>query len=185
MTQDNVEVPFGREPRARRGYDPRAVDDFVSRARASFHDGSREVTSDVVRTTSFPLIRGGYTVPSVDTALARLEDAFARQEREREIAAGGADEWVSAAREEAREILARLTRPEGARFDRVRWHRSGYSVTEVDIVAARIARYLSRGEPVTPDQLRSAAFRLQRGGYREEQVDAVLDAAIRVILAVR
>ncbi|CAH0326653.1 hypothetical protein SRABI128_05476 [Microbacterium sp. Bi128] len=60
----------------------------------------------------------------------------------------------------------------------------GYSVHEVDIVADRIARYLVAGDPITPEQVRSVAFRLQRGGYRETQVDAVLDAVIEVMLAV-
>ncbi|MGO3031960.1 MAG: DivIVA domain-containing protein, partial [Microbacterium gubbeenense] len=51
--------------------------------------------------------------------------------------------------------------------------------------ATRISRYFAAGEPITADQVRSAAFHPQRGGYREEQVDAALDAAVRVILAVR
>ena len=50
---------------------------------------------------------------------------------------------------------------------------------------SRIVRYLRDGDPLTAEQLRSAAFRMQRGGYREEQVDALLDATIDVILAVR
>jgi DivIVA domain-containing protein len=33
--------------------------------------------------------------------------------------------------------------------------------------------------------VRDAAFRMQRGGYREEQVDALLDATVEVMLAVR
>ena len=61
----------------------------------------------------------------------------------------------------------------------------GYRVDEVDHVATRIVRYLRDGEPLTAGQLRAAAFRMQRGGYREEQVDALLDAAVDVILAVR
>jgi DivIVA domain-containing protein len=61
----------------------------------------------------------------------------------------------------------------------------GYRVDEVDHVARRIVRYLRDGEPLSVEQLRSAAFRMQRNGYREEQVDALLDATIDVILAVR
>ena len=44
---------------------------------------------------------------------------------------------------------------------------------------------LNAAERESVEQLRSAAFRMQRSGYREEQVDALLDATIDVILAVR
>ncbi|KAA9153770.1 DivIVA domain-containing protein, partial [Microbacterium lushaniae] len=81
-------------------------------------------------------------------------------------------------------VLDRLLRPHGQRFDRVGVLRYGYRVDEVDLVADKIARYLAAGEPVTADQVRAVAFRMQRGGYREEQVDAVLDAVVEVMLAV-
>jgi DivIVA domain-containing protein len=51
-------------------------------------------------------------------------------------------------------------------------------------VADRIARYLESGESLTVEQVRTVAFRMQRGGYDEVQVDAVLDAVIEVMLAV-
>ena len=40
------------------------------------------------------------------------------------------------------------------------------------------------GAEVQLEQVRAVAFRMQRGGYREVQVDAVLDAVIEVMLAV-
>lgn len=178
-------APFTRVAGRRRGYEPQAVEEFLSRAREAFQAGVDGISSESIRTASFPLVRGGYDIPGVDTALARLEDAFARRERDARIREDGADAWVAEARAEAQVLLARMSRPQGERFDRVSWFRSGYAVGEVDAVSSRIARYFSEGDPVTPDQLRSAAFHPQRGGYREEQVDAVLDAAVRVILAVR
>ncbi|WP_156759588.1 DivIVA domain-containing protein [Microbacterium karelineae] len=178
-------APFTRAQGRQRGYEPAAVEDFLAAARASFQAGTHAVTSESIRTASFPLERGGYDVAGVDAALARLEDAFAERERDARIREAGAEAWVSDARSEAQELLARLTRPQGRRFDRVGWFHAGYSVAEVDAVAARVARYFSQGDPVTADQLRSAAFHTQRGGYREEQVDAVLDAVVRVVLAVR
>ncbi|HLS92985.1 MAG TPA: DivIVA domain-containing protein [Microbacterium sp.] len=184
MSNDSTHPPFTRVAKRRRGYDPESVDAFIDRARASFASGGG-VTSDDLRTASFPLVRGGYDIATVDTVLARLEDAFAARERDARIREVGPDAWVSSARAEAQELLARLSRPKGERFDRVSWHRMGYSVAEVDAVASRIARYFSDGDPVTPDQVRQAAFHPQRGGYREEQVDAVLDAAVRIVLAVR
>lgn len=184
MTAQSTGAPFSHVARRARGYDPRAVEAFLARARESFQ-GTGALTSDDVRTVSFPMARGGFDVPSVDAALARLEDALAARERDARIRETGARTWVESAKDEAQELLARLSRPAGRRFDRVPWHRSGYSVVEVDIVAGRVARYFAVGEPITADQVRSAAFHSQRGGYREEQVDAVLDAAVRVILAVR
>jgi len=54
----------------------------------------------------------------------------------------------------------------------------------VDLVADKLAKYLETGDSVTVEQVRAVAFRMQRGGYREGQVDAVLDAVIEVMLAV-
>ncbi|MTE23690.1 DivIVA domain-containing protein [Microbacterium sp. ZXX196] len=184
-TADAPAASFPRAARGARGYDPASVEGFLARARASFDGTDPSVGSVDVRQASFPLVRGGFDIRVVDGALARLEDAFAQREREESIASDGADTWIENAREEARELLARLSRPAGSRFRRVPWFHSGYAVAEVDIVADRVARYFSDGEYVGVDQVRQAAFHTQRGGYREDQVDAVLDAVVRVILAVR
>ena len=39
--------------------------------------------------------------------------------------------------------------------------------------------------PLSPDEVRKSTFRVVRGGYQEQQVDAMLDAAVEVMLAVR
>lgn len=174
---------IGRE----RGYDPAAVDAFLARARASFEteDVSDEaVTAAVVRDMSFALVRRGYSVPAVDAALGRVEDAFAQQERARAIARLGARAWVAKQRSDAQVILDRISRPTRRRFDRVSAVRYGYRTEEVDLVTDRIAGYLVNGTGVTVEQVRSVAFRMQRGGYREAQVDAVLDGVIEIMLAV-
>lgn len=137
-----------------------------------------------MRAVAFPLVRRGYAVGPVDAALGRVEDAFAAREREYALSRLGARAWVAETRDTAQVVLDRLTRPRGRRFERVGILHYGYRVDEVDIVADRIARYLADGHPLAPDQVRSVAFRLQRGGYREQQVDVVLDAVIEVMLAV-
>ena len=96
----------------------------------------------------------------------------------------GARAWVAESRQTAQVVLDRLTRPRRHRFDRVGVLRYGYRIDEVDLVADKIARYIASGDPVTPDQVRAVAFRMQRGGYSETQVDAVLDAVVEVMLAV-
>lgn len=167
------------------GYHPAAVDAFLASARAAFESGGDGLTAADVRMASFPLVRGGYVVSDVDAALGRVEDAFAARERERVVRTQGAEAWVEQARDEAQVILDHLARPRRHRFARSGLLGFGYRLDEVDHVATRIVRYLRDGDPLTAEQLRSAAFRMQRGGYREEQVDALLDATIDVILAVR
>ncbi|TQK19763.1 DivIVA domain-containing protein [Microbacterium sp. SLBN-154] len=174
-------ITRGRE----KGYDRSAVDDFLLRARESFEGRTADpVTSWDVRHAAFALVRGGYVIDAVDSALGRIEDAFAAREREAEVARLGAAGWVGRTRDLAQEVLDRLSRPEGRRFDRVGVLGFGYRVDEVDLVADRICRYLESGQTVTVEQVRAVAFRMQRGGYREQQVDAVLDAVVEVMLAV-
>lgn len=168
-----------------RGYHRAAVDTFLASARRAFEAGGDELSADDVRTASFPLVKGGYVVADVDAALGRVEDAFSARERERVVRAQGAGVWVEQARSDAQTILDHLARPRRHRFARTGVLTFGYRIDEVDHVSTRIVRYLRDGDALTVEQLRSAAFRMQRGGYREEQVDALLDATIDVILAVR
>lgn len=167
------------------GYHRSAVDNFLAAARTAFESGGDDLTAADVRVASFPLVKNGYVVAEVDAALSRVEDAFAVRERERVVRSRGAGAWVERARDEAQEILDHLARPAKHRFARTGILTFGYRVDEVDHVASRIVRYLRDGEALSAEQVRSAAFRMQRGGYREEQVDALLDATIDVILAVR
>lgn len=168
-----------------KGYDKEPVDEFLSRARAAFEQGTESLTSADIRQVAFPLVRHGYAISSVDAALGRIEDAFAARERSSAVAASGARAWVGHTRELAQEVLDRLSRPAKLRFDRVSALRYGYRMAEVDLVTDKLARYLETGDSVTVEQVRSVAFRMQRGGYRETQVDAVLDAVVEVMLAVK
>jgi DivIVA domain-containing protein len=61
----------------------------------------------------------------------------------------------------------------------------GYNRADVDRFSQRLVRYFEDGFPITVDDVRCAVFRPQRGGYREAQVDVVLDSVVDVILAVR
>ncbi|WP_336645418.1 DivIVA domain-containing protein [Microbacterium sp. USHLN186] len=174
-------VTTGRQ----RGYHRAAVDSFLDSARAAFEAERTDFGADDVRAASFPLVREGYVIADVDAALARVEDAFARRTREREIQKVGVDVWVARAREDAQQVLDHLSRPARERFTRTSILNFGYRIEEVDHVADRIVAFLRDGEPLAAEQVRDAAFRMQRGGYREEQVDALLDATVEVILAVR
>ena len=82
-------------------------------------------------------------------------------------------------------MLERLSRTPRERFRRAGFLRFGYRIDEVDIVADKLVGYFERGEAITVEQVRAAAFRMQRRGYDEAQVDALLDAVVDVMLAVR
>lgn len=181
-------MTFPRARKGRPGYDIDEVEDFLEEARRAYTSENPDVaviTAASIRTTAFSLRKGGYSTSHVDAALERLEDAFAAREREREIARMGEEAWYAEARRTAQELLDRVVRPAGKRFQRVTFLTLGYSVKDVDAFADRIAAYFQSGAPLTTEDVRTVAFRPQRGGYREAQVDYVLDTVIRVMLAVR
>lgn len=172
----------GRE----KGYRPDDVDAFLARARSAFEGTDDAVPTEAsdVRTVAFPLVRRGYRIASVDAALVRIEDAFAARERESALSRAGARAWVGASRSLAQEILDRLSRRAKRRFRRVGFLRYGYRIDEVDLVTDKIAAFLRDGDPLTVEQVRAVAFRMERRGYSETQVDAVLDGVVEVLLAV-
>ncbi len=181
---------FPEAPRRVLGYDKAAVDEFLERARQEFEgepsaDGTPYLDAAAVRTAAFPLVKRGYAIEPVDAALARIEDAFAARDREAAVAAAGTRVWVEQARDDAQVLLDHLARPRRRRFARVGWLHFGYRIDEVDLVADRLVEYFEAGRPISVDQVRSVAFRMQRRGYQEGQVDALLDAVIDVMLAVR
>ena len=107
--------------------------------------------------------------------------------RERQVAARlhGGEAWLSEARTTAQVVSNRLARPEGQRFDRVSPLRYGYRIDDVDLVRRQAHPLLPRrladlGRPGAHGRVP-----MQRGGYREAQVDVVLDAVVDVMLAVR
>lgn len=186
-TSDTPVAAFPETSGRAKGYEKRAVDAFLRRAKAAFDEPDAPetaLTAADVRRVAFPLVKHGYVIAAVDAALGRIEDAFAVRERQAVMTRSGAREWVGRTKETAQVVLDRLSRPRGQRFDRVGVMRYGYRIDEVDLVADKIARYLETGDTVTVEQVRSVAFRMQRGGYRETQVDAVLDAVVEVMLAV-
>jgi len=172
-------------PRREKGYQRAAVDTFLARARRAFEEDADGIGSADIRAASFPLVRGGYEIAAVDAALARVEEAFAQRERALVVSTDGASAWVGRARTDAQVILDHLTRPQGHKFSRTGLLTFGYRVDEVDHVAKRIVRFLRDGDALSAEQVRQTAFRMQRRGYREEQVDALLDATIDVLLAIR
>lgn len=89
------------------------------------------------------------------------------------------------ARTTAQVLVNRLGRPVGHRFGRISFLSVGYSRSDVDRFANKLVKYFEDGSPLTVEDVRTAVFRPERGGYRESQVDVVLDSVVDVMLAVR
>jgi DivIVA domain-containing protein len=183
-----VPSTFPTAPKNKLGYDVDEVERFLDDARRAYAGDSATAptfASDKIRATAFSMRKGGYSTQHVDAALERLEDAFAARERENEVQSAGQKEWFSQAREQASEIVARLERPTKQKFHRVGFLSVGYHPKDVDAFADRLMGYFHDGKPLSLTEVRSIVFRPKHGGYQENQVDALLDAVVEVMLAVR
>ena len=69
-----------------------------------------------VRRAAFDLKHGGYKTAAVDTALDRLETAFAKRAREQFVRAHGQEAWMKQLAQRAQVLYPRLRRPKGERF---------------------------------------------------------------------
>jgi DivIVA domain-containing protein len=172
---------------SQRGYDVKQVDDFLLEARRAYagDEAAAHVTAETIRQTAFAMVKHGYAPGEVDSALERLEDAFATRERERVLRETGDETWFAQARSMAEAIVSRLERPEKHRFDRVSFLSTGYDTRDVDALVAKLKGYFSEGRALSIEDVRTSVFRSKRGGYREGQVDLVLDSVVDVMLAVR
>lgn len=181
-------TPFPLVRRRKPGYSVHEVDDFLALARRAFDTGGRsatDLTAADIRHTAFSMERGGYATGAVDAALERLEDTFAEREREQAVQSAGERAWYSGTRTLAKEIIARVGRNDGQRFTRVGLLALGYSPREVDRFAERVREYFEEGSDLSVDEVRAVAFRPARRGYREAQVDLLIDGVVEVMLAVR
>ena len=183
-----MSTTFPRARKSKPGYNVDQVEDFLEEARRAYTADRGDlgvVTAASIRRTAFALQKGGYSTSHVDAALERLEDAFAARERERAFATTGDAAWYAQARSSAQEIIDRLARPEGQRFNRVGPFTTGYSPKDVDAFTNRLVGYFQAGKPMSVDHVRTSVFGSKKRGYNEQQVDLLLDAVIDVMLAVR
>ncbi len=186
---------FPRSGRLRRGYQIAQVEGFFARARHAYEQSApgrpgstraTTLTSRDVRQVGFDLVMNGFDVIAVDGALDRMEDAFARRESDALRGRLGEDRAMEHVLRQAQTLEGRLGRGEGERFPRAAGLSLAYEPDDVDQLCQRLAGYLRGGPAVAPEELRRAVFRARRGrsGYDEHQVDAFIDRAVEVLVAV-
>ena len=188
--QRQIPASFERVARNEYGYNARQVDQFLQRARVSLETpkaATHLIKSGDVRAVSFDPVKGGYSAAVVDAALDRLEDAFARRERDELIAAGGEDAWLRESGNLSGILRGRLHRPDGDRFRRPSKGKArSYNTADVDRLCRDLLGYLEEDKPLSVDNVRRAVFRpaVGKDGYEENQVDAFLDRVVELMAAI-
>lgn len=171
-------MSFPRVPWPRRGYATDAVDRFCRSVEENLDGDRAPVDPSLIRRAGFPLVRGGYSVDAVDTALDHYEEQAARRAGPRQPDRAAVDRLLDQLSEPRRAL------PRAAR--RVR----GYRVGDVDACcreAAAAVADVRQGRPPRLDAqaVRTRIFRPRRGGYDEEAVDELFDRVVDVLLADR
>ncbi|WP_084129902.1 cell division protein DivIVA [Demequina sp. NBRC 110055] len=181
-----AELLFPKVGPMRLGYDREDVDEFFDKARAAYEQpGIPEAFAPFdVRRASFDLKHGGYSTVAVDSALDRLESAFATRIRERYAKEHGPDAWMRDLADRAQALYPRLRRPEGERFAHPSGMHKGYDARDVDMILDRLVAFFDAGKPLTPDEVRGATFGSRRGkkAYSERVVDVYLARAVDILL---
>lgn len=164
------------------GYQTQQVDAFVEKARQQYTQPDSElVTSNSIRNTQYDLVRGGYDISAVDTAMDRLEDAFAKREIQRQSEHRGHTAVLDRLARITEIVQGRLVRPKRKKFSNVGWLLRGYSRKQVDQLCMQIANHLESGEKLQLNVVRRSIFKAKRGGYVEAQVDAFLDRVAEIL----
>ena len=164
------------------GYSVEQVDAFVEMARQQYEKPEGYLlASERVRETEFDLVRGGYDVIEVDSALDRIEDALADRELKRKRESRGEHALVDQLQRTSEIVKTRAERPKKKRFERVSWPARGYNRKQVDVLCNLVLEHLVNLEPLTMSEVRRIVFSAQRGGYAENQVDAFIDRVIQIL----
>jgi DivIVA domain-containing protein len=184
--QRQIPASFERVQRSEYGYNAKQVDQFLQRARVSLEtpeSDSHPINSSDVRAVSFDPVKGGYSAAALD----RLEDAFARRERDELIAERGEEAWLREIGNLSGILRGRLHRPDGERFRRPAKKKArSYNTADVDRLCRELVAYLEQDKPLSVDNVRRAVFRpaVGKDGYEEAQVDAFLDRVVELMAAI-
>jgi len=177
-----VSYEFNRSGKRKRGYDTEQVNEFLAFARDQFANPTDSLlTAESVRTKRFKLVKNGYYIAAVDSAMEKLEDVFASRELEKTIELSGLDEFKEQLVSGQELLIRRASKGFRRKFKRRFFFFRGYNRKQVDRFCKKVSRHLKRGDDLSVRQVRLATFKAQRGGYAEYQVDAFIEKVIEVL----
>ena len=180
---------FPRAGLLRSGYSVKQVDAFFDRVRQVYEQAvvdPADLSPLTIRQATFDLRYRGYRTDAVDTALDRLEDAFATRLRDQFVQAHGQAAWQQDLAARAQALYDNLRREPGQRFSRPDGMGKGYDAKQVDLLLDRLTSFFDTGAPILPDEIRTAAFarRMKPRAYDEDEVDAYLAQAVDILQGV-
>ncbi len=180
---------FPRAGLLRSGYSVKQVDAFFDQVRQTYEQATIDpnaLNPLTIRQATFDLKFRGYRTDAVDTALDRLEDAFAKRLRDQFVQAHGNEAWQQDLAARAQTLYENLRREKGKRFSQPGGLGRGYDAKKVDALLDRLTAFFDTGEPIVPDDIRTAAFarRIKFRAYDEDEVDAYLAQAVDILQGV-
>lgn len=159
------------------GYDPQQVDALMRRVKTQYEDPQRELLSAAMLSVAkFDLVEGGYQIPAVDSALARVADTFEQREIERLIKAKGRGSVATQLAADIRRIKKLLELESKERFE---LRKNGYSKKAVNNLIKNIGVKRSTLSCPDPYEIRTISLGRSKSGFDREQVDAFLNLVVR------
>jgi DivIVA domain-containing protein len=159
------------------GYDPDAVDVLMARVKKQYEGEVHGlITAGVLGEVRFDLVPGGYQIPAVDAALARLSDTFELREQNQRLGALGKSVILNELAQLEIEIKRVIGLGAVGAFD---YAKNGYKKRDVAKLLKVIARFEKLSE-IDTFVVRNAALAKSYSGLDRDQVDdflAVVTAA--------
>ena len=161
------------------GYSSDQVDALLARVKTQYQNPERRlVTSAMLAVVKFDLVPGGYQIPAVDDALAKVADTFDEREIQRRLQREGKAAIAGELTGMLKIIRPVLERKASESFS---LGRSGYNRKLVSALLKRIS--VKRGEVIAPEshELRTMNLGRSRSGFDRSQVDEFLAQVIGAI----
>ncbi|NDH65460.1 MAG: DivIVA domain-containing protein [Microbacteriaceae bacterium] len=175
-----MSFPFPHAKPKKLGYQPAEVDEFIAQVREKYNN--QQDGSDLnIRIHEFGLVKGGYSVSSVDAALDKLEESFAVRRNQYLLQNTGHEALLEQANRIRIALVGRLERPKRHRFNSTGLVLRGYSKKEVDKFLVAVSNHIETRSSLSLDAVRKVLFTAKRGGYAENQVDAFIDRVIELL----
>ena len=161
------------------GYDRDQVDALLARIKTQYQNPNRTlITSAMLAVVKFDMVLGGYQIPVVDDALARVADTFDEREIQARLSREGRAALVGELTAMLNIIRPVLDKKPDETFSR---QRNGYSRRLVKNLFKQIS--VKRGEVMAPEtyELRTMSLGRAGSGFDRSQVDEFLAVVIGAI----